>query len=296
MKPGMENRESGLGKSETAAVDDSRFPIPDSPRHGPQRIVCLTEEPTETLYALGEQHRIVGISGFTVRPAIARKEKPKVSAFTSAKIGEILALKPDFVIGFSDIQSEIAAELIKQGVEVWISNHRSVDGILDYIRRLGALVGAGDKVNAYADGLRQGLERIELESAQLARRPRVYFEEWDEPPITGIRWVAELIRIAGGDDVFPELSVESLAKHRILADAGEVVRRAPDIILGSWCGKKFRPEKVAARPGWQAIPAVRDGELHEIKSPLILQPGPAALTEGVHAMAAIVQAWSRRRA
>jgi iron complex transport system substrate-binding protein len=295
VKPGMENRESGFGKSETAAVDDSRFSIPDSPRHGPQRIICLTEEPTETLYALGEQHRIVGISGFTVRPAIARKEKPKVSAFTSAKIGEILALKPDFVIGFSDIQSEIAAELIKQGVEVWISNHRSVDGILDYIRRLGALVGAGDKADAYADGLRQGLERIEHESAQLAQRPRVYFEEWDEPPITGIRWVAELIRIAGGDDVFPELSVESLAKHRILADAGEVVRRAPDIILGSWCGKKFRPEKVAARPGWQAIPAVRDGELHEIKSPLILQPGPAALTEGVRAMAAIVQAWSRRR-
>ncbi|HEX7803341.1 MAG TPA: cobalamin-binding protein [Pseudoxanthomonas sp.] len=269
--------------------------IPDSPRHGPQRIVCLTEEPTETLYALGEQHRIVGISGFTVRPAVARKEKPKVSAFTSAKIGEILALEPDFVIGFSDIQSEIAAELIKQGVEVWISNHRSVEGILDYIRRLGALVGAGEKANAYADGLRQGLQQIERESANLARRPRVYFEEWDEPPITGIRWVAELVRIAGGDDVFPERSLEPLAKHRILADAGEVVRRAPDIILGSWCGKKFRPEKVAARPGWQAIPAVRDGELHEIKSPLILQPGPAALTEGVRAMAAIVQAWSRRR-
>lgn len=295
VKPGMENREPGLRKSEAAAVDDSRFSIPDSQRHGPQRIVCLTEEPTETLYALGEQHRIVGISGFTVRPAIARKEKPKVSAFTSAKIGEILALKPDFVIGFSDIQSEIAAELIRQGVEVWISNHRSVDGILDYIRRLGALVGAGEKANAYADGLRQGLERIERESAKLAQRPRVYFEEWDEPPITGIRWVAELIRIAGGDDVFPELSVESLAKHRILADAGEVVRRAPDIIIGSWCGKKFRPEKVAARPGWQAMPAVRDGELHEIKSPLILQPGPAALTEGVRAMAAIVQAWAKRR-
>lgn len=295
VKPVTGNRKPGIGKSEAIAVDDSLFSIPDSRSYGPQRIVCLTEEPTETLYALGEQHRIVGISGFTVRPAIARKEKPKVSAFTSAKIGEILALKPDFVIGFSDIQSEIAAELIKQGVEVWISNHRSVDGILDYIRRLGALVGAGDKANAYADRLRHDLEQIERESAKLAQRPRVYFEEWDEPPITGIRWVAELIRIAGGDDVFPELSVESLAKHRILADAGEVVRRGPDIILGSWCGKKFRPEKVAARPGWQAIPAVRDGELHEIKSPLILQPGPAALTEGVRAMAAIVQAWSQRR-
>ena len=263
---------------------------------GPQRIVCLTEEPTETLYALGEQHRIVGISGFTVRPPIARKEKPKVSAFTSAKIGEILKLQPDFVIGFSDIQAEIAAELIKQGIEVWISNHRSVDGILDYIRRLGALVGAADKAGAYADGLRRGLDAIESQAASLPQRPRVYFEEWDEPPITGIRWVAELVRIAGGDDVFPELSIESLARHRILADAGEVVRRAPDIILGSWCGKKFRPDRVAARPGWEMIPAVRDGELHEIKSPLILQPGPAALTDGVREMAAIIHAWSTRRA
>ena len=261
---------------------------------GPQRIVCLTEEPTETLYALGEQHRIVGISGFTVRPAIARKEKPKVSAFTSAKIGEILKLQPDFVIGFSDIQAEIAAELIKHGIEVWISNHRSVDGILDYIRRLGALVGAGDKANAYVDELRRGLDEIEAQAASLPCRPRVYFEEWDEPPITGIRWVAELVRIAGGDDVFPELSVESLAKHRILADAGEVVRRAPDIILGSWCGKKFQPGKVAARPGWDAIPAVRDGELHEIKSPLILQPGPAALTDGVGEIARIIKAWSTK--
>ena len=263
---------------------------------GPQRIVCLTEEPTETLYALGEQHRIVGISGFTVRPAIARKEKPKVSAFTSAKIGEILKLQPDFVVGFSDIQSEIAAELIKHGIEVWISNHRSVDGILDYVRRLGALGGAGDRANAYADELKRGLDAIEREAAALPRRPKVYFEEWDEPLITGIRWVAELVRIAGGDDVFPERSVESLAKHRILADGDEVVRRAPDIILGSWCGKKFRPEKVAARPGWDAIPAVRDGELHEIKSPVILQPGPAALTEGVREIASVIQAWARRQA
>nr|WP_295378400.1 cobalamin-binding protein [Pseudoxanthomonas sp.] len=262
---------------------------------GPQRIVCLTEEPTETLYALGEQHRIVGISGFTVRPPQARREKPKVSAFTSAKIGEIMALKPDLAIGFSDIQSEIAAELIKQGVEVWIANHRSVDGILDYIRRLGALVGATDKANAYADGIEAGLRAIEQAAATLPRRPRVYFEEWDEPIITGIRWVAEIVRIAGGDDVFPELSAEPLAKQRILANGDEVVRRAPDIILGSWCGKKFRPERVAARPGWDTIPAVRDGELHEIKSPLILQPGPAALTDGVNAIAAIIQAWAAKR-
>ncbi len=208
---------------------------------GPRRIVCLTEEPTEVLYALGEQDRIVGISGFTVRPPIARKDKPKVSAFTSAKIGEILKLEPDFVIGFSDIQADIAADLVRRGVEVWISNHRSVAGILDYIRRLGALVGAADKAHAYADDLQRGLATIEREAAALPRRPKVYFEEWDEPPITGIRWVAELIRIAGGDDIFPERALEPLAKARILEDPDEVIRRAPDIILGSWCGKKFRP-------------------------------------------------------
>lgn len=261
---------------------------------GPRRIVCLTEEPTETLYALGEQDRIVGISGFTVRPPQARREKPKVSAFTSAKIGEILKLKPDLAIGFSDIQADIAAELVRSGVEVWISNHRSVGGIVDYIRRLGALVGAGPRADAYADELQRGLDGIGREAAALPRRPKVYFEEWDEPPITGIRWVSELVAIAGGDDVFPERAAEPLAKQRILADATEVVRRGPDIILGSWCGKKFRPEKVAARPGWDAIPAVRDGELHEIKSPLILQPGPAALTDGVRAIAAIIRAWATR--
>lgn len=259
---------------------------------GPRRIVCLTEEPTETLYALGEEGRIVGISGFTVRPPRARKEKPKVSAFTSAKTVEILKLEPDLAIGFSDIQADIAADLVRAGVEVWIANHRSVGEILDYVRRLGALVGAGDRADAYAGELERGLEDIERESAKLPRRPKVYFEEWDDPPITGIRWVAELVRIAGGDDIFPERAVEPLAKQRILEDASEVVRRAPDIILGSWCGKKFRPEKVAARPGWDAIPAVRDGELHEIKSPLILQPGPAALTDGVRAIADIIQRWS----
>ena len=263
---------------------------------GPRRIVCLTEEPTEVLYALGEQDRIVGISGFTVRPAIARKQKPKVSAFTSAKIDEILKLQPDFVVGFSDIQADIAAALIRHGVEVWISNHRSVAEILDYVRRLGALVGAGDKANAYADELQRGLDVIERGAAALPHRPKVYFEEWDEPPITGIRWVAELIRIAGGDDIFPERALESLAKARILEDADEVIRRAPDIIIGSWCGKKFRPEKVAARPGWDVVPAVRDGQLHEIKSPLILQPGPAALTDGVAELARIVRQWSERAA
>lgn len=263
---------------------------------GPRRIVCLTEEPSETLYALGEQDRIVGISGFTVRPPQARREKPKVSAFTSAKIEAIMALRPDLAIGFSDIQADIAAELVRRGVEVWIANHRSVDGILDYVRRLGALVGAGDRADAYAGSLRRGLDAIEARAAALPVRPKVYFEEWDEPIITGIQWVAELVRIAGGDDVFPELSAQPLARARILADGAPVVARMPDIILGSWCGKKFRPEQVAAREGWGAIPAVREGELHEIKSPLILQPGPAALTDGVAAIAAVVQRWAARRA
>ena len=266
-----------------------------APMSGPRRIVCLTEEPTETLYALGEQDRIVGISGFTVRPPQARREKPRVSAFTSAKIDAILALQPDLAIGFSDIQADIAAELVRRGVEVWIANHRSVDGILDYVRRLGALVGAAQRASEYADALQRRLDAVAQRAALLPVRPKVYFEEWDAPIITGIRWVGELVAIAGGDDVFPELSAQPLAKGRILADGDAVVARAPDIILGSWCGKKFRPQQVAARPGWGMIPAVRDGELHEIKSPLILQPGPAALTDGVEAIAAVIHGWAARR-
>lgn len=261
---------------------------------GPRRIVCLTEEPTEVLYALGMQERIVGISGFTVRPAIARREKPKVSAFTSARIEAILALQPDFVIGFSDIQAGIAAELIGRGIEVWISNHRSVEGILDYIRRLGALVGEAGKAQAYADGLRAHLDAVAERAARQPMRPKVYFEEWDEPLISGIQWVAELVRIAGGEDVFPELAAEPLAKNRIMADGAKVIERDPDLIFGSWCGKRFRPEKVAARPGWQNISAVRNQQLFEIKSPAILQPGPAALTDGVDAMAAHIAAWAAR--
>jgi iron complex transport system substrate-binding protein len=261
---------------------------------GPRRIVCLTEEPTEVLYALGESERIVGISGFTVRPSRARREKPKVSAFTSAKIDAILELRPDFVVGFSDIQADIAAELIRAGVEVWISNHRSVAGIIDYVRRLGALVGASARANAYADELQRGLDDIAAQSARLPRRPRVYFEEWDEPMISGIQWVAELVRLAGGDDIFPELAEKSLGRDRILADDRDILARAPEIVFGSWCGKKFRPDRVAARPGWDAIPAVRDGQLFEIKSPIILQPGPAALTDGVRELAQHIQAWSAR--
>lgn len=260
----------------------------------PKRIVCLTEESTETLYLLGEQDRIVGISGFTVRPPQARKEKPKVSAFTSAKLHEIEALAPDLVIGFSDIQADIAAELVRRGVEVWISNHRSVNGILGYMRRLGAMVGADARAETLCAKARQHLDAIAARAATLPRRPRVYFEEWDDPMISGIRWVSELITIAGGDDIFPECAMQSLAKGRILADPLEPARREPDIIVGSWCGKKFRPERVAARAGWHQVPAVRDGELHEIKSALILQPGPAAVFEGVDALAAIIERWAHR--
>jgi iron complex transport system substrate-binding protein len=260
----------------------------------PRRIVCLTEEPTEVLYALGQQDRIVGISGFTVRPPRARREKPRVSAFLSAKHDRILELKPDLAIGFSDMQADIAQALIRAGVEVWISNHRSVPGILAYIERLGAIVGCGERARCYADELRAHVESVRAAAAALPRRPKVYFEEWDEPMISAIRWVSELIGVAGGDDIFPERAAQSLGRDRILADTDEVVRRAPDIIMGSWCGKKFRPEAVAARPGWDTIPAVRDGELHEIKSPIILQPGPAALTAGLDAMHAIIVKWARR--
>ena len=262
---------------------------------GPRRIVCLTEEPTEVLYAIGEQDRIVGISGFTVRPPRARKEKPKVSAFTSAKIDEILALNPDFVVGFSDIQADIARDLIKAGVEVWISNHRSVEGIVDYIRRLGAIVGAAEKSNALADEALRHIAQVANSASKFSQRPKVYFEEWDKPMISGIRWVAELIRIAGGDDIFPERAEKSLARDRIIADGNEIVRRSPDIILGSWCGKKFRPEKVAMRAGWKEIPAVRNGELHEVKSPIILQPGPAALFDGLDELHRIIAAWVSRQ-
>ena len=262
---------------------------------GAQRIVCLTEETTETLYLLGEQDRIVGISGFTVRPARARREKPKVAAFTSAKIDRIVALEPDLVLGFSDLQADIAAELIRAGIEVHVFNQRSVAQILAFIRSLGGMIGAAAKAEALAAELERGLEQARAVAASLPRRPRVYFEEWDEPMISGIRWVSELIGIAGGEDCFPELAQHQGAKLRVIADGQEVVRRAPDLIVASWCGKKFRPEKVAARPGWAGIPAVREGELHEIKSCDILQPGPAALTDGLRQLQSVIVAWSRKR-
>jgi iron complex transport system substrate-binding protein len=257
----------------------------------PERIVCLTEETTETLYLLGEEHRIVGISGFTVRPPRARREKPKVSAFTSAKIEKILELRPDLVLGFSDLQADIAAELIRAGIEVHVFNHRSVAEILRMLTTLGAMVGCAPRAEALADQLATGLEAIRARALRFARRPRVYFEEWDEPQISGIRWVSELVTIAGGEDCFPELAREPLGKNRIIPDPLEVPRRAPDVIFGSWCGKKFRPEKVAARTGWSEVPAVRNGHLYEIKSSIILQPGPAALTDGVRELHARILQW-----
>jgi iron complex transport system substrate-binding protein len=260
---------------------------------GARRIVCLTEEATEWLYLLGEEARIVGISGYTVRPRRAREEKPKVSAFLSAKIDRILGLKPDCVFGFSDLQADIAAELVRKGVQVTIFNQRSVDEILAMLYQVAAMVGRADDGLRLLEGMRERLLEIEAAGRALPRRPRVYFEEWDEPHISGIRWVSELVGIAGGDDVFPELATQSLGKDRIIADGAEIVRRDPDIIFGSWCGKKFRPEKVAARVGWEHVPAVRERQLFEIKSADILQPGPAALTDGVEQLHRIVQEWSR---
>jgi iron complex transport system substrate-binding protein len=258
----------------------------------PQRIVCLTEETTETLYLLEEDWRIVGISGFTVRPPRARKEKPRVSAFTSAKIGRILELRPDLVLGFSDLQADIAAELVRAGVEVHVFNHRSVAEILRMIRTLGGMIGCEARTAMLVGKLSAGLDEVRQRAALLPRRPRVYFEEWDEPQISCIRWVSELVAAAGGDDCFPELAMQSLGRDRIVTDPLEVARRAPDIILGSWCGKKFQPAAVANRPGWSEIPAVRTGQLHEIKSSIILQPGPAALTDGVRAIQAVIEEWA----
>lgn len=261
----------------------------------PERIVCLTEETTETLYDIGEDWRIVGISGFTVRPSRARREKPRVSAFTSAKIERIVDLQPDLVLGFSDLQADIAADLVRRGVAVHVFNQRSVSEILQMIRTLGGMVGAQLRTEQYVAGLENGLAKASRASANLPRRPRVYFEEWDQPQISAIRWVSELIAIAGGDDCFPELAAQPLGRNRILADPDEVIRRKPDIILGSWCGKKFRPERVAARKGWQDIPAVVHGDLYEVKSSIILQPGPAALTDGLAELSRLIGTWSQRR-
>ncbi|MBX6426813.1 MAG: cobalamin-binding protein [Variibacter sp.] len=261
----------------------------------PSRIVCLTEETVETLYLLGEQARIVGVSGYAVRPPQVRREKPRVSAFTSADIPKIVALSPDLVLTFSDLQADIAAELIRRGIAVHAFNQRDVAGILAMIRTLGALVGAAEKADRLAHRLEGRVEAARRRAARLGRRPRIYFEEWDEPMISGIGWVSELLEAAGGIDAFADRAGKGSARDRIVAPE-DVVARAPDIIVGSWCGKKFVPAKVAARPGFAAVPAVRTGWLREIKSSLILQPGPAALTDGLDALAAIVAAWEREQA
>ena len=264
--------------------------------YAPQRIVCLTEEATEWLYLLGEEARIAGISGYTVRPRRAREEKPKVSAFLTAKIDKILELQPDCVFGFSDLQAGIAAELIQRGVAVTIFNQRSVDEIFAMLYQVAAIVGRADDGLALLGQMRARLGAIARAASALPRRPRVYFEEWDEPRISAIRWVSELVGIAGGDDCFPELAREPLGKNRIIAGDEEIIRRNPDIVIGSWCGKKFRPQKVAARPGWDAVAAVKEGQLFEIKSADILQPGPAALTDGVEQLHRIVMDWAKNHA
>jgi iron complex transport system substrate-binding protein len=257
----------------------------------PRRIVCLTEETVETLYLLGRGESIVGISGYTVRPPEARREKPRVSAFTSADIPKIEALRPDLVLAFSDLQADIVAQLIRRGMAVHAFNQRDIAGILDMIRTVGALADAQGEAERLVERLTTGIEKARLDAARLKLRPRVFFEEWDQPLISGIRWVSELIEIAGGIDVFCERSRAASARDRIVVGA-DVIAAAPEIIIGSWCGKKFRSEKVAARPGFAAVPAVRDGAIYEIKSSLILQPGPAALTDGLQEIAVIVGRWA----
>jgi len=261
---------------------------------GPQRIVCLTEETTEWLYLLGEEARIVGISGYTVRPPRARREKPRVSAFLDGRVDRIVALEPDLAIGFSDMQAALADKLVRAGLNVLITNQRSVREILATLRLVASMIGASERAEAWIATCERRHRDIATIIAGWPRRPRVYFEEWDAPMISAIRWVSELIAIAGGEDVFPELARESMGRNRVVAEPLEPARRAPDLVVGSWCGKKFRPEAVATRPGWADVPAVRDGELHEIKSCDILQPGPAALTDGLEQLHALCRAWVER--
>jgi iron complex transport system substrate-binding protein len=263
--------------------------------HSPERIVCLTEETVETLYLLGEEQRIVGVSGYAVRPPRVRQEKPRVSAFITADVPKILALDPDLVLTFSDLQADIAAELIRQGVAVHAFNQRDVEGIVAMIQTLGALVGASAKADALVQSLQARIAEARQRAGRLSHRPRVYFEEWDEPMISGIGWVSELVEIAGGIDVFKGLSAQKSAKERIVFPE-QVIAAKPDIVIASWCGKKFAPARFAARPGFDAIPAVRNEFLREVKSALILQPGPAVLTDGLAALEGIIAEWAARQA
>ena len=260
----------------------------------PSRIVCLTEETTETLYLLGEGDRVVGISGYTVRPPEAR-QKPKVSSFLHARYEKIADLRPDLVLAFSDLQAEITTELVKRGFPVFTFNQRSVAEILQMIRVLGGIVGAPAKGEALAERLESDLEMIRVSTARFPSRPRVYFEEWDEPLISGIRWVEELVEIAGGAPIFPELRQAALGKDRIVS-AERVIAAAPEVFIGSWCGKPVRKEKVHGRDGWQEVPFVVADRIYEVKSTYILQPGPAALTDGVEQLHRIVCDWSKAHA
>lgn len=252
----------------------------------PRRIVCLTEETTETLYLLGEGDRVVGISGYTVRPAEARA-KPKVSSFLHARFDKIAALEPDLILAFSDLQADITTELVKRGYPVFTFNQRSVPEILQMVRILGGIVGVPEKAGGLVAGFERGLDEIRASAARFPSRPRVYFEEWDEPLISGIRWVEELVEIAGGTPIFPELRSAGLGKDRIVT-AERVIAAAPDVFIGSWCGKPVKKERVRCREGWDAVPFVVHNRLFEVKSTYILQPGPAALTEGVRQLHAVL--------
>jgi iron complex transport system substrate-binding protein len=260
-----------------------------------QRIACLCTEAVETLYALGAEDCIAGISGFTVRPARARAEKPKISGFSSNKLERILAVKPDLVIGFSNLQADICRELAQAGIEVHLFNQRSVAGILKMVQVLAALVQKPDAGQQLVGQLQAQIDAARTRAGQWQQRPTVYFEEWNEPLMSGIGWVSELIGIAGGNDAFAGLAMQHDARERIIADPLEVVRRAPDIIIGSWCGKKFQPATLHARTGWEAIPALQSGMLAEIKSPDILSPGPAAITEGLRQISDLIASWQQQQ-
>lgn len=263
---------------------------------GPQRIACLSAETTEVLYLLNQQHRIAGISGFSTHPARAKREKPKIAAFSSANIEKILAVEPDLVLAFSNLQADIVASLVQAGLQVHVFNQRSISGILEMILTLGRLVEANTEAQTLVAELQAQLAQVAEHAEFLPHKPRVYFEEWNQPLISGIRWVSEMISLAGGTDCFADLSSAHSAKQRVIDDPDEVIRRQPDIIIGSWCGKKFQPEQVLARPGWASIPAVRAGQIHEIKSADILQPGPAAIRLGLKQLQGIIQRWGVQQA
>ncbi len=261
----------------------------------PEKIVCLTEETTETLYLLGEEDRIAGITIYTVRPPEAKKEKPKLASFLDADIEKIVKMKPDLVIGFSDVQATLASKLIKKGLNVLIFNQRSIGEILDTILVTGTLVGKREKALELVMSLKQGLDKIKEESKILKSRPRVYFEEWDKPRISCIKWVSELISTAGGDDVFTDLSRHPDAKSRTITNDNKIIERNPDIYIASWCGKPFNKKSLLKRKGWKGIEAIRNDNIHEIDSAIILQPGPAALTDGIRELQRIFREWDAEK-